>query len=115
VIKSRLRQRRITKTVAVVSRSYASGSYSDTTVYSRLTAAYEQTRQEDYNDEWGKYTQIVDVFWFEPLASGSLPAIEPKHFITEGSNRYEVTEVTNQAGMGERLKVVCRKYSTPGD
>lgn len=115
MIGSRLRQRRVTKSVSVVTRSYSSGSYSDTTVYNLLSAAYEQQQSTDYSDEWGKSTQILDVFWFEPLSSGSLPAIEPKHFITEGSNRYEVIEVVDQGGQGHRLKVVCRRYSHPGD
>jgi len=116
MIGSRLQLRRVTKTVSVVVRSYSGGAYSDTTVYSQLEASYGQISSSDYADDWGKSTEILDTFLFYPMSSGSLPVIEPKHFITdEDSNRYEVLSVINLGGMGERLSVTCRRYTTPGD
>lgn len=115
MIKSRLRQRQTVKTVDVVTRSYASGVYSDSYVYRNLNARYEQQQLTDLADDWGKSTEVVDVFWFEELSTGLLPVIEPKHFILDGTTRYEVITTTNQAGGGSRLKVTCRRYTTPGD
>ena len=116
MISSRLADRSTVKKVSVITRNYSSGSYgTPTTVYSILHPTYEQKQQTYFSDEYGKQIEVLDIFEFEPLVSGSLPAITPKHFIVEGSNTYEVLTAVDEGGAGELLTVTCRRYDYPGD
>lgn len=98
MVGSRIAMRGVTATVSVID---ASG----TTVYSSLTAVYEQgTVQEREGAFSDLASRVIDVFFFEPV-NGSLPAIEEKHIIVWSSTRYRVDSAINQAGQGNRLRV----------
>lgn len=108
MITSRLRQRRPTKTITVKQKTFAGGQHTESNLLTGLTATYEQIAAFEVVGDGGAVVIVTDVFWFEP-ASGSLPAIEEKHVLVDGSgNRYEVVAVSNQAGGGNRLKVITR-------
>lgn len=112
MIKSRLRLRRVTKTIDVKVKTQASGQYTEASVsgLSSLTATHEQRNAFEATTDAGAVVIVTDVFWFEQLSSGSLPAIEEKHVLVDGdSQRYEVLTVQDQGGMGDRLMVMCRR------
>lgn len=98
----------------MVNLTYATGTYSSTNIYSgatALTAYYEQQANAGQIyavDEQGKLIETLDIFWLEPLSTGSLPVITPEYHITTGGKTYEILQVSDQGGMGENLKVSCR-------
>lgn len=114
MIKSRLRMRRVTKTVSVKEKTLASGQYSeaDGSGLTGLTATWEPISGDEELTEAGKIVIPTDVFWFEPAVGGSLPAITENHVLVAGGVRYEVVmRPENQAGGGNRLKVMTRRVS----
>lgn len=106
--RSRIAERQTKKTVDVVLRTLTAGKNVESDTISSLTPThYQMTAFEVFGDV-GAGTEIVDVFWFEPV-SGSLPAITEKHIIEESTGtRYEVTDVMPQPE-NEWLKVVTRR------
>ena len=110
---SRLQIRRVQKTVDVKVRSLASGQHSEANVsgLTSLTPTYEQRNALEENTDAGGIVNIVDVFFFERLtATNVLPAIREKHVLVDSSSvRYEVIEVSDEGGQGNRLKVTCRR------
>lgn len=110
MIKSRLRDRRVTKTITVKVKTFASGQHTEATLYSGLIATYEQRQSVEVSGEAGGMVVVTDVFFFEPVTTGTLPAIEEKHvLIDSGSVRYEVVSVVDQGGGGNRLEVITRR------
>lgn len=110
MIKSRLRDRRQTKTITVKAKTFASGQYTEATLYSGLIATYEQRQAVETATDGGAVVVVTDVFYFEPVTTGTLPAIEEKHvLIDSGSVRYEVVSVADQGGGGNRLEVITRR------
>ena len=109
MIKSRLRVRRVTKTITVKQKAFASGQHSESNLETGLTATYEPVASFEIVGDGGAVIVVTDVFWFEQKSDGTLPAIEEQHVLVDASsNRYEVVAVTNQAGGGNRLKVMTR-------
>ena len=112
MIKSRLRQRRKTKTVAVKVKTLASGQYSETTVsgMANLVATHEEREAQEIDGDGGALVVVTDVFWFEVAAGETLPAIEEKYVLVDSdSQRYEVMQVIDQGGMDDRLRVMTRR------
>ena len=112
MIKSRLAQRRITKTITVKVKTLASGQYTEATVsgMAALVAQREQAEATEYMTDAGAMVDVTDVFWFEVAAGVTLPAIEEKHVLIDGDSvRYEAVSVTDQGGEGEVLKVMVRR------
>lgn len=101
MIGSRLHGRRNKKTLDVTTRA-------GTTVTTGVEATWEHTTGEILTPQGG-IKEVNITFWFAP-ASGSLPAILPNHILTDANDGtvYEAALVSNQAGGGNRLQVVCR-------
>jgi hypothetical protein len=110
---SRLQVRRVQKTVDVKEKTLTSGQYVETTVtgLDSLTPTHEQRSAIEEHVEAGALVNIVDVFFFERLiATGILPAIREKHVLVDSSSvRYEVIEISDEGGQGNRLKVTSRR------
>ena len=113
MIKSRLQIRRNKKTVSVLDRTLSSGKYVESIVgaLSNLEATYEQQDAFEVATDGGAVVTVTDVFWFEAKAGEDLPAIEEKHVIREKGTlvRYEVLQVQDQGGGGNRLRVMTRR------
>ena len=115
--KSRLRERRVTLTIDVKVKTLSAGQNTEATVsgLGALTATREQRDAFEITNDTGAIVIVSDVFWFEQLSDGTLPAIEEKHVLIDGSSiRYEVLNVANQGGEGNRLRVMTRRLrNTP--
>lgn len=114
MIKSRLQVRRNTLSVTVKEKTLTSGQYVESTVtgLADLEPTYEQRNAtEENNADSGGMVNVLDVFWFEPLRTTcELPAIQEDHVLVDSDSvRYEVIEVSNEGGGGNRLKVSCRR------
>lgn len=108
MIGSRLRERRLQLTVSVKLKTLTSGQMVESSAFTGLIATHEQPDANEFVTDAGAVVVVTDVFWFEPVA-GVLPAITEKHVIVDASsNRYEVVMVQNQAGEGNRIKVMTR-------
>jgi hypothetical protein len=108
-IASRLRQRRQPITITVKVKALAGGQHSESNALTGLTATREQVDAVEVATAGGAFVPVTDVFWFEE-SSGSLPAIEEKHVLVDGSSvRYEVIQVADQGGEGNRLKVMTKR------
>lgn len=106
--KSRLRQRRATKTITSIGKTLTSGKYVESNEATGLVATYEQRSASEFESDIGILTPVVDVLFFEPV-SGSLPAIEADNVLTDsGSVRYEVVEVKTLPTL-QRLMAVTRR------
>jgi hypothetical protein len=111
MIKSRLRSRRVPVSVAVYTKAL-SPTYAETVVtgMSSLSATHEQRDAIETAADTGAVIVITDVFWFEPeVGSTTLPAITEAHLLKVGSTRYEVIQVADQGGNGNRLRVTTRR------
>ena len=110
---SRLQVRRTQKTVSVKVKTLASGKYTEANVtgLTSLTPTYEQRNANEEHTDAGGLANVVDVFFFERLiATNVLPAIREQHVIVDSASvRYEVFEVSDEGGQGDRLKVTCRR------
>ena len=110
---SRLQVRRAQKTVSVKVKTRASGKFTEANVtgLTGLTPTFEQRNAFEEHTDAGGTVNILDVFFFERLVATSiLPAIREQHVIVDGDNvRYEVLEVSDEGGQGNRLKVSCRR------
>lgn len=110
---SRLQIRRVQKTVDVKVKTRASGQYTEANVsgLTSLTPTYEQRNAMEEHTDAGGLASIVDVFFFERLiATNVLPAIREQHVLVDGDSvRYEVFEISDEGGQGNRLKVSCRR------
>lgn len=110
MIKSRLRLRRSTRTIAVKAKTLASGKYTESNALTGLVATWEPAEVDESYGDAGQLALATDVFWFEAAAGSSLPAIEEKHVLVDAASvRYEVISVTDQGGGGSRLKVITRR------
>lgn len=113
MIGSRLQIRRPQKTVDVKVKSPSGGKYTEANVVglTNLTPTYEQRNAQEEHTDAGGLTNVVDVFWFERLLTTNiLPVIREQHVIVDNDDvRYEVFEVSNEGGGGDRLKVTCRR------
>jgi hypothetical protein len=112
MIKSRLQSRRVAVTVAVKVKTLTSGQYSEANVsgLSSVTATKEPRDAFEFTSDGGTIVTVTDVFWFEAVAGASLPAIEEKHVLVDSSSiRYEVVNVSDQGGEGDRLRVMTRR------
>lgn len=91
----------------------ASGKFTEANVtgLAGLTPTFEQRNAEEEATDAGGLVNILDIFFFERLiATNILPAIREKHILVDGSSiRYEVIEVSDEGGQGNRLKVSCRR------
>ena len=110
MIGSRLRQRRVTVTIAVYAKTLGSGQHTEATALTGLTATHDPKGGDEIAADAGEMVIVSDAFWFEPV-SGSLPAITAEHVLVDGGGtRYEVVAApVDQAGGGNRLKVMCRR------
>lgn len=108
---SRLQVRRVQKTVSVAVKTLTAGKHVESNAYTGLTPTHEQMSASELSSDIGLTVPVVDVFWFERLtATNALPVIEEKHILTDsGSQDYEVIEVSNEGGQGNRLKVITRR------
>lgn len=111
---SRLQIRRPQKTVNVKVKTLGGGGkYTEANVagLTNLTATFEQRNAMEEHTDAGGTVNIVDVFFFERLTTtGILPAIREQHVIVDSDSvRYEVFEVSDEGGGGDRLKVSCRR------
>lgn len=115
---SRLRRRRNTLTVAVKLKSLSGGQHSEANVtgLEALTATRSQgstgsqSSARETVTETGAIVIVTDIFFFEQLSTGALPAITEKHVLVDGSGvRYEVLSVSDQGGEGNRLRVMTRR------
>lgn len=107
-IDSRLRRRRVKVIVAVKLKTLTAGQNVESNLYTGLVATHEQPDASEMFTDAGALVVVTDVFWFEAIG-WALPAITEKHTIVDASNnRYEVVMVQNQAGEGNRLKVMTR-------
>jgi hypothetical protein len=110
---SRLQVRRPQKTVNVKVKTLASGKYTEANVtgLTSLTPTYEQRNAIEENTDAGGLVNILDVFFFERLTTTNiLPAIREQHILVDGDSvRYEVVEVSDEGGQGNRLKVSTRR------
>jgi len=113
MIGSRLQIRRPQKTVNIKVKSRSGGQYTEANVsgLTGLTPTYEQRNAIEEHTDAGGLVNVVDVFFFERLTTTNiLPAIREKHVIIDSDNvRYEVVEVSDEGGGGNRLKVNCRR------
>lgn len=112
MIASRLRQRRQTLTITVKVKALpASGQHSESNALTGLTATREQIGAEEVATVGGAIVPVTDVFWFEKSkSSDSLPAIEEEHVLVDSDSvRYEVIQVADQGGEGNRLKVMTKR------
>ena len=111
---SRLQIRRPQKTVGVKAKTLGGGGqYTEANVggLTNLTPTWEQRNAMEEHTDAGGLTNVVDVFWFERLLTTNiLPAIREQHVIVDSDDvRYEVFEVSDEGGGGNRLKVTCRR------
>lgn len=110
---SRLQVRRVQKTIDVKVKTLASGKYTEANVMglTSLTPTFEQRNAMEENTDAGGLVNILDVFFFERLVTTNiLPAIREQHILVDSDSvRYEVIEVSNEGGQGNRLKVSCRR------
>jgi hypothetical protein len=110
MIKSRLQLRRKKKTITVKSKALASGQYAETNLLTELSASREPRDAFEFTSDGGTIVTVTDVFWFEAEAGESLPAIEEKHVLVDDSAvRYEVINVADMGGEGDRLRVMTRR------
>ncbi len=110
---SKLQIRRVQKTVDIKVKTLASGQFTESNVtgLTSLTPTYEQRNAMEEHTDAGGLISVVDVFWFERLVTTNiLPDIREQHVIVDSNTtRYEVFEVSNEGGQGNRLKVTCRR------
>lgn len=111
---SRLQIRRPQKTVDIKAKTLgAGGQYTEANVtgLTNLTPTYEQRNAIEEHTDAGGLTNVVEVLFFERLlTTGILPGIREQHVIVDSDDvRYEVFEVSNEAGGGNRLKVSSRR------
>lgn len=110
---SRLQVRRPQKTIDVKVKTRSGGKYTEANVsgLTGLTPTFEQRNAFEEHTDAGGTVNILDVFFFErPVATGILPAIREQHVLVDGDSvRYEVIEVSDEGGAGNRLKVSCRR------
>jgi len=110
MIKSRLRDRREKLTITVKEKTLANGQHTASDFLTGLTATREQDFASEQYTVAGALVPVTDIFWFEALAGASLPAIEEKHVLVDGSSiRYEVLQVTAMGGEQDRLRVVTKR------
>ena len=116
LIGSRLRQRRVTKTMTVKNKTLASGQYTEGNLITNLSVTHDPKGGDEVISEGGDVVVASDVFWAEPATiGGSLPAITESNVLVDDSTsvRYEVIAATvDQAGGGNRLKVMTRRVTT---
>ena len=113
---SRLQVRRVQTTVDVLVKTKGAGSqFTEATVsgLTGLTPTFEQRSALEEGTDAGALVNLVDVFFFERLiATNALPAIRELHVLVDSSDstlRYEVLEVSDEGGQGNRLKVTTRR------
>ena len=114
---SKLQVRRIQKTVDVLvkTKTPSQAIFTEAAVagLTSLTPTFEQRTATEEQVDAGALVNIVDVFFFERLVStGILPAIREKHVIVDSADatiRYEVLEISDEGGQGNRLKVTTRR------
>jgi len=104
---SRLRRNRKQHTVNVITKTM-SGGYSESNAYTGLTATHEQRDAFELMTDTGAVIMVTDVFWFAKT-SGTLPTITEEHAIEVGTVRYEIFQVADQGGQGNRLRVMTRR------
>ena len=110
---SRLQVRRVQKTVSVKVKTLTAGKYveSNVTGLTSLTPTYEQRNAFEEATDAGGTANVVDIFFFERLTTTNLlPAIREQHVVVDSDSvRYEVFEVSDEGGQGNRLKVSTRR------
>ncbi len=110
---SRLQVRRTSKTVDVKIKTLANGQFTEANIIglTSLTPTFEQRNAMEESTDAGGLTNILDIFFFERLlATNILPAIREQHVLVDSDSvRYEVIEVSDEGGQGNRLKVSCRR------
>jgi hypothetical protein len=110
---SRLQVRRPQKTVDVKIKTLSAGQYAESNVLglTNLTPTHEQRNAIEEHTDAGGLVPVVDVFFFERLLTTRvLPAIREQHVIVDSDDvRYEVFEVSDEGGGGNRLKATCRR------
>ena len=110
---SRLQVRRPQKTVDVKVKSRSGGQYTEANVtgLTGLTPTFEQRNAFEEHTDAGGTVNILDVFFFERLvATNILPAVRELHVLVDSDSvRYEVIEISDEGGGGNRLKASCRR------
>jgi hypothetical protein len=110
---SRLQVRRVQKTVDVKIKTLSGGQFTEDNVVglTSLTPTFEQRNADEEATDAGGLVNILDIFFFERLTTTNLlPDIREKHVLVDTDDvRYEVVEISNEGGQGNRLKVSCRR------
>jgi hypothetical protein len=99
--------------VDVKVKTLTSGQFTEANItgLTSLTPTYEQRNAIEEATDAGGLVNILDIFFFERLVTTNLlPAIREQHILVDSSSvRYEVIEVSDEGGQGNRLKVSCRR------
>lgn len=106
MIGSRLRVRRLKKTVSVT-------TYAGAVLYASLEATHTEKLMEPVVTSDGAMTIPITVYYFDKiLSTGILPVIPDESRITDSADGliYEVLTSQDTGGEGNRLKVTTRRY-----
>lgn len=105
--KSRMGALRENSTVTVYTQTRTSSQYADSVVDTGLFARKEDSFTQELVTDAGLIVVISQVFWFDRKDDGTFPAIEEKHVLYDGTDRFEVMQVI-QRRLTNRLKVMTR-------
>lgn len=106
-MKGPLSSRRTKSTITVYNRTRSGSQYSDNVIDSGLSGRKEASFSQEIVTEAGAVVLVSDVFWFDKKSDGTLPAIEEKHILYDGTSRYEVMMVIPRL-YANKLKVMTR-------
>lgn len=95
MIGNSLRDMRPRHTLSVITRTITGGKYVNSNLYTGIVANRQQKQATELATDGGAVVVISDLFTIYPQADGTLPAIEEKHIISDGTNSYEVMMVQN--------------------
>ncbi len=93
MIASRLANRRTTHTLSIVKRTLSAGKYTESNLYTGIVAKRQQKYAAELATDAGIQVTVSDLFTIYPQSDGTLPAIEEKHIINDGTFDYEVIMV----------------------
>jgi hypothetical protein len=99
--------RREPSTITVYTQVRTGSVYADSAVHTGLKARKENTFTQELVTEAGALVMVSDVFWFDRLSTGAFPAIEEKHVLSDGTDRYEVVSVIKRPFV-DRMQVATR-------
>ena len=93
MIASRLKGRRVAITLSVIQRALSAGKYVESNLYTGIIANRQQKMATELATDAGMQVVVADLFTIYKQADGTLPAIEEKHVLNDGTTDYEVLMV----------------------